>query len=179
MGAAMRTTSLTALGLLLIAGCQASAPHVAAATNGQQSVAASSPAPTARLGVCADVTVHATYPEGQADFVAGQSPKLILQVGQSFVLTAAGSCGVEYQPDDTHVVYTAGQPAPPFFLGGDPNAVASSPPLQADATATLAPHPVSFTATATGTTTLPVIVDDQVAAFDTAINIIVTVEDKH
>ena len=175
----MRTTTLAVSGLLLIAGCQVSAPHVAAATtSGPPSVTALSPAPTTRLGVCADVTVHATYPGGQAEFVAGQSPKIILHVGQSFILTAAGRCGVEYQPDDTHLDYTPGQPPPPFFLGGDPNAVASPPPVQADATATLAPHPVSFTATATGTTTLPVLVDDQVSAFDTAINIIVTIEDN-
>jgi hypothetical protein len=176
----MRTTTLAVSGLLLIAGCHASAPHVAAATtSGLPSVTASSPAPTTRLGVCADVTVHATYPGGQAEFAAGQSPRIILHVGQSFILTAAGRCGVEYQPDDTHLVYTPGQPPPPFFLGGDPNAVASSPPVQAGAaTATLAPHPVSFTATSTGMTTLPVVVDDQVAAFDTAINIIVTIEDK-
>jgi hypothetical protein len=139
--------------------------------------------PTARLGVCADVTVHATYPGRQAEFVAGQSAKITLQVGQSFVLTAAGTCGVEYQPDDTHLVYTPGQPPPPLFLGGDPNAVTSPTPVQTDTapTATLAPHPVSFTATATGTSTLPVVVDDQIseAAFDRAINIVVTIEGKH
>lgn len=175
----MRTMPFALSGLLLIAGCQPSAPHSAAATRS----AASSPLPTARLGVCADVTVHATYPGSQAVFVAGQSAKITLQVGHSFVLTAAGTCGVEYQPDDTHLVYTPGQPPPPLFLGGDPNAVASPTPVQTDTapTATLAPHPVSFTATATGTSTLPVVVDDQIseAAFDTAINIVVTIEGKH
>ena len=77
----------------------------------------------------------------------------------------------------------AGPTTTPLFLGGDPNAVASPPPVQTDTapTATLAPHPVSFTATATGTSTLPVVVDDQIseAAFDTAINIVVTIEGKH
>jgi hypothetical protein len=152
-----------------------------AAASGPRSVAASPP-PTARLGSCADVTVHATYPGGQAEFVAAQPARLTVLVGQSFVLTAAGTCGVEYEPDDTHLVYTPGQSPPPLFLGGDPNAVASSPPVQTDAaTATLAPHPVSFTATAAGTSTLPVVVDDQIsaAAFDTAINIVVTIEGKH
>jgi len=133
----------------------------------------------ARLGICADVKVHATYPGGQADFVVGQSAKITLQVGQSFVLTASGSCGVEYEPDNTHLVYSPGQPPPPLFLGGAPNAVASSPPVNPDPgpTATLAPHPVSFTAIATANTTLPVVVDDQVSedAFDTAITIFVTI----
>ena len=79
------------------------------------------------------------------------------------MLTAAGTCGVEYEPDDTHLVYTPRQPPPPLYLGGAPNAVASSPLVQTDAaTPTLAPHPVSFTATATGTSTLPVVVDDQI-----------------
>lgn len=132
-----------------------------------------------RLGLCADVKVHATYPGGAADFVAGQSAKITLQVGQSFVLTASGSCGVEYEPDDTHLVYSPGQPAPPLFLGGDPNAVTSSPPVNPDPgpTATLAPHPVGFTAIATANTTLPVLVDDQVSAasFDTVITIVVAI----
>lgn len=178
----MRTTLLAVAGLLLIAGCQASASHSFAAASRPPSVSASSPAPTGRLGACADVTVHASYLAGQAEFVAGQSATIIVQVGESFVLTAAGTCGVQYEPDDTHLVYTPGQPPPPLYLGGDPNAVASSPLVQTDAaTATLAPHPVSFTATATGTSTLPVVVDDQIsaAAFDTAINIVVTVEGKH
>lgn len=57
----------------------------------------------------------------------------------------------------------------------------TSASVQTDtATATLGRHPVCFTATATGTTTLPVVVHDQMpaAAFDTAINIVVTTEDN-
>jgi hypothetical protein len=166
------------VGLTLLVGCQSSS-H---ATSGSQPDATSSPTPTVNLGSCADVQIAANYPGGRADFRVGEPAKIALGVGQSFVLTASGTCGVEYRPDNSHLVFTPGQSAPPFFLGGAPGQADSSPlaTVGGGPVATLLPQSVSFTANAVGTSDLPVVVDDHVSAddFDTAIEIVIMVEHK-
>lgn len=145
--------------------------------------AASSSTAAPNLGVCADVRVHVTYPGGETNFAPGAPAQITVNRGQSFILTASGTCGVEYEPDDVHLAYSAGQSAPPTYLGGAPWVVDSSPPAASASgspsgpSSTLAPHPVSFVALAPGTTSLPVLVDDHVSelAFDVAIKIKVVV----
>ena len=140
------------------------------------------------LGVCADVKVRVAYPGGSGTFGSGTLVQIKLAVGQTVVLTASGTCGVEYFPDDVHLSLTPGQPPAPTFAGGlggpAPSNTASSvtqpagvATLQADPQTALAPHPVSFTAIAAGVSELPVGVDDNVQSkgLDTALTIEVTV----
>jgi hypothetical protein len=182
---ALRQAAATAGGLIVIAVIAVPA-SLAATHRARTSVASSGFAATSptdgdstqlpNLGVCRDVEVHATYPGGQAVFVPGNDAAITLNVGQSFVLTASGTCGVQYEPDNKYVALAPGESSPPTFLGGAPNSSITAAASQGGS-APLAPNSVTFTAIAAGTTSLPVQVDDHVSAadFDVAIRISLTV----
>lgn len=179
--------SMTCRGLVV--GCLAALPLVAACGPGKPAgasppagsvptksgVAPYSPPSSPNLGVCADVSVRAEYPGGASNFVAGAPAQIDLKTGQSFVLTAAGSCGVQYVPDNKVVAYAADESNPPAFLGGAPNLPDTAVPTSADASG-LAPDPVRFTAISAGRSTLAVQVDDHINPSNFSVAIRIDVE---